>query len=249
MDGFTWALLIGAALLAGGLNAVAGGGSFLTFPALVAAGLPPIVANASSTVATSPGSFASAFAYRRDFVPLPIVGFRPMLAASIIGGFAGAVLLLSTPAAAFDLLVPWLLLIATILFWFGPRLAPLVARHVRIGPVGLLALQLLAGIYGGYFGGAVGIMMLAIYGLFGLDDVRMMNAVKTLLVGSMNAAAVICFIAAGKVDWPPTLAMLVAAVTGGYVGTRLARRINRTVLRLVVTLVGLAMTTAFFLRA
>jgi uncharacterized membrane protein YfcA len=243
-----FALLFIAAFLAGSLNAVAGGGSFLTFPALVFTGVPPIIANASSTVAVFPGSFASAWAYRRDFVPFERVGLWPMLAVSLIGGIAGALLLLWTPARTFDQLIPWLLLGATLLFGFGRRLTQQLAKLFRIGPVSLLAIQFLIAISGGYFGGAIGILMLALYGLFGLEDLNAMNAGKTLLAGTMNAAAVLCFILAGKIWWPQTLVMLVAAVIGGYAGARIARKLDPTGLRIGVTVIGLAMSAAFFLR-
>jgi uncharacterized protein len=243
------ALIFGAAFLAGILNAIAGGGSFLTFPALVFTGVPPIIANASSTVAVSPGSFASAWGYRNDFVPFEKIGLWPMLAISLVGGTLGALLLLWTPARTFDQVVPWLLLGATLLFGFGRQLTPLLLRWFTIGPAALVAIQFLIAIYGGYFGGAIGILMLALYGLFGLKNLTAMNAVKTLLAGTMNGAAVVCFIIAGKVWWPQTLVMLVAAVLGGYAGARIARRIDPTWLRIGVTAVGLAMSAAFFLRA
>ncbi|MEI9984411.1 MAG: sulfite exporter TauE/SafE family protein [Aliidongia sp.] len=243
------ALIFGAAFLAGVLNAIAGGGSFLTFPALVFTGVPPIIANASSTVAVSPGSFASAWGYRNDFVPFEKIGLWPMLAISLVGGTLGALLLLWTPAHTFDRVVPWLLLGATLLFGFGRQLTPLLLRWFTIGPAALVAIQFLIAIYGGYFGGAIGILMLALYGLFGLEDLTAMNAVKTLLAGTMNGAAVVCFIFAGKVWWPQTLVMLVAAVLGGYAGARVGRHIDPTWLRIGVTIVGLAMSAAFFLRA
>ena len=244
-----FALLLVAAVLAGSLNAVAGGGSFLTFPALVFTGVPPIIANASSTVATSPGSFASAWAYRRDFVPFRQVGLWPMLAVSLVGGTAGALLLLWTPARTFDRLIPWLLLGATLLFGFGRQLTPLLLRLFTIGPASLLAIQFLIAIYGGYFGGAIGILMLALFGLFGLEDMNAMNASKTLLAGTLNAAAVVCFILAGKVLWPQTLVMLAGALLGGYAGARIGRRIDPGWLRLGVTVVGLAMSAAFFIKS
>ncbi len=249
MNALDIALIFGAAFLAGILNAIAGGGSFLTFPALVFAGVPPIIANASSTVAVSPGSFASALGYRRDFPPFEKVGLWPMLVISLVGGALGALLLLWTPARTFDQVIPWLLLGATLLFGFGRQLTPLLLRWFTIGPAALMVIQFLIAIYGGYFGGAIGILMLALYGLFGLEDLTAMNAVKTLLAGTMNGAAVVCFIIAGKVWWYPTLVMLVAAVLGGYAGARVARKINPAWLRIGVTTVGLAMTAAFFLRA
>jgi uncharacterized membrane protein YfcA len=247
-DGMSFALLFAAAFLAGSINAVAGGGSFLTFPVLVFTGVPPIIANASSTVALFPGSLASAWAYRRDFTPFAGVGLRAMLAVSVVGGAAGALLLLWTPARTFDQIVPWLLLGATLLFAFGPRLTPLLRRVFPVGPASLLTLQFAIAIYGGYFGGAIGILMLALYGVFGLNDLNAMNAAKTLLAGVMNAAAVVCFVVAGTIWWPQTLVMLIAAVIGGYAGARVARRIDPKWLRAGVTMFGLAMSAAFFLR-
>jgi uncharacterized membrane protein YfcA len=242
-------LLFAAAFLAGIMNAVAGGGSFVTFPALVFTGVPSIIANASSTVAVSPGSFASAWGYRQDFPALPRIGIWPLVAASLAGGICGALLLLFTPQHTFDAIIPWLLLGATLLFAAGRRLTPLLLRWISIGPAALIAAQFAIGIYGGYFGGAIGILMLALFGLFGLSDINAMNALKTLLAGVMNGAAVVCFIIADKVWWPQTLVMLAAAVIGGYIGARLARRMNPALIRALIIIIGFGMTIAFFLRA
>jgi uncharacterized membrane protein YfcA len=241
-------LLFAAALVAGMMNAVAGGGSFVTFPALVFTGVPSIIANASSTVAVSPGSFASAWGYRHDFPALPKIGIWPLVAASLVGGICGALLLLLTPQHTFDALIPWLLLGATSLFAAGRRLTPLLLRWISVGPLTLVAVQFAIGIYGGYFGGAIGILMLALFGLFGLSNIHEMNALKTVLAGLMNGAAVVCFVIAGKVWWPQTLVMLIAAVIGGYFGARVARRMNPNHIRAAITVTGFAMTIAFFLR-
>lgn len=245
----SYLLLIGAAFLAGTMNAIAGGGSFVTFPALVFTGVPSIIANASSTVALFPGAFASAWAYREDYSSFKNVSFRAMLAVSLAGGVTGALLLLLTPQRSFDRVIPWLLLIATIAFAYGPRLAPLMHRFFHVGPAALLLLQYVVAIYGGYFGGAVGLMMLAVWGLFGITDVKAMSASRVLLVGSMNAIAVVCFIIAGKVWWTQTLLMLGGAVVGGYLGARLARRLQPERLRLAITILNIVVTAAFFLRA
>ena len=244
----SYPLLALAAFLAGIINAVAGGGSFLTFPALVFTGVPSIIANASNTVALFPGSFASAWAYREDFERVKGVSFPAMLGVSLAGGITGALLLLTTQQRTFDRVIPWLLLLATVLFALGPTIARRLQGSVRIPPPILLGCQYLVAIYGGYFGGAVGIMMLALLSLYGLTDIHKMNASKTLLVGSMNAVAVVCFVVAGKVWWPQTLVMLVAAVLGGYAGARVARRINPRILRAGITLISIGMTIAFFLR-
>ena len=241
-------LLIGAALLAGLMNAVAGGGSFLTFPALVFTGVPSIIANASSTVALFPGAFASAWGYRDDFQGFEGVRLKAVLLVSTIGGVGGALLLLYTPDKTFDAIVPWLLLTATIAFAFGPWLAPRLHRSFRIRPLTLLPTQFLVGLYAGYFGGAIGLIMMAAWSLLGLTDVKAMNATRTLIGGSMNAAAVVCFVIAGKIWWHQTLIMLVAAVIGGYTGARIGRRMNPRHIRVVITFISVAMTIAFFRR-
>ena len=244
----SYLLLALSAFAAGLINSVAGGGSFFTFPALVFTGVPSIIANASSTMALLPGIFASAWAYRDDFKKSEDFPFRPMLIVSLAGGIAGALLLLYTPQSTFDGMIPWLMLGATFLFTFGPRLSPILARMVHIGPVALLCIQALISIYGGYFGGAIGILMLAAWTLFGLKNIHVMNANRTLLGGAMNTVAVILFVIARKIWWPQTLVMLVAAVIGGYVGARTARRANPRHIRGAVIVVSAAITIAFFLR-
>jgi len=241
-------LLMLAALAAGVMNSVAGGGSFLTFPALVFTGVPSIVANATSTVALFPGALASAWAYRHKFASLEKIALKPAIGVSIAGGVVGALLLLFTSQRTFDIVIPWLLLAATLTFAFGPKVMKTVKRQSWMTPKVLIALQFLMGIYGGYFGGAVGIIMLAVWSLAGIRDIHAMNGGRTLLGGVMNAAAVVCFIIAGKIWWPQTAVMLVAAVTGGYAGARLARDIDPAVIRRVIIVVSTLVTAAFFLR-
>jgi uncharacterized membrane protein YfcA len=243
------ALLFGAGLLAGTMNAAAGGGSFVTFPALVAVGVPSIEANASSTVALLPGSFASALAYRDDFIPLEFLPLRSLFLVSLAGGFTGALLLLLTPVRAFDAIVPWLLLAGSLTFAFGGRVGKALRQVVRIGPPTLLTCQFLLGVYGGYFGGAVGILMLAAWSLFGVSDIRALNATKVLVVGATNAVAVCCFILAGRVWWPQAGIMLVAAVAGGYGGASLVRRLPADSLRTGIVVFNFLITAVFFLRA
>ncbi|TWB45517.1 sulfite exporter TauE/SafE family protein [Nitrospirillum pindoramense] len=249
MDPWTWALLIGAAFVAGILNAVAGGGSFLGFPALVFAGLPPVTANATNTVALFPGSFASVYAYRREFQPIQGVGMVPMVAVSLVGSVAGALLLLWTPESVFVALVPWLLLMATLVFTFGRRLAALLEGSVRLTPTALLCCQFVIAIYGGYYGGGVGILSMAAMTLFGLRDMHAMNAWKTLLSGSLNAIATLTFALSGRVVWAPALAMMVSAVAGGYLGADVARRLPGDHVRRFVIVTGAAMTVYFFAKA
>ena len=244
----SYLLLAISAFAAGLINSVAGGGSFFTFPALVFTGVPSIIANASSTMALLPGILASAWAYRHDFKKSQDFPFVPMLIVSFAGGIAGALLLLYTPQRAFDGMISWLMLGSTLLFTFGPQLSPILARVIHIGPVALLCIHALVSVYGGYFGGAIGILMLAAWSLFGLKDIHMMNANRTLLGAAMNGVAVILFIIAGKIWWPQTLVMLVAAVIGGYVGAHYARRADPRYIRVAVTVISAAITIAFFLR-
>ena len=244
----TIALLIAAAFGAGVMNSVAGGGSFLTFPALVFAGVPSVTANATNTVAMFPASLTAAWAYRRDFPQLEGISARTMLLISLLGGASGAVLLIVTPEHTFNALVPWLLLAATLLFAANKRLTPLLRRHVAIGPVTLAVVQYAISVYGGYFGGAMGIMMLALYGLFGLTNINSMNALKNLLSGSLNAVAVVCFVIAGQVDWGPAAMMLASAMAGGYAGAHTARRMNPDHVRALIIAIGVTMTVIFFLR-
>jgi uncharacterized membrane protein YfcA len=244
----SYLLLICAALAAGLINSVAGGGMFFSFPALVFTGVPSIIANASSTTALMPGTLASAWAYREYFRKSEGFPFVPMVIASLAGGFTGALLLLYTPQNTFDSVMPWLMLAAALLFTFGPRVAPALKRMFHIGPVALVIFQFGVGLYGGYFGGAIGIIMLAAWSVFGLTDIHFMNANRTLMGSVANAIAIVLFIIARKIWWPQTLVMLVAAVIGGYVGARFARNVNRQYLRAFIVVVSFAITIAFFVR-
>lgn len=241
-------LLFAAGFIAGTMNAAAGGGSFVTFPALVAAGVPSLAANASSSVALIPGGFASAFAYRRDLAPFPGISLIALMALSIAGGTAGAVLLLITPQPTFDRIIPWLLLIGTATFAFGPRLNAWVDRRFRIGAGAMYSGQFLLAIYGGYFGGAVGIMMMAVWSLLGVSNIHQMNAAKTILVNLTNLVAVVWFIGAGIVRWPETLTILFAALIGGYGGARIVRRLPQHRVRAAIIVLTSAMTAVFFCR-
>lgn len=241
-------ILIVAAFMGGLMNAVAGGGSFFTFPALVFTGVPAINANASSSIVLFPSVLASAWAYRGELRPFAEVSVRSMWIASVVGGVSGASLLLSTPEQAFDRVIPWLLLASTLVFASGRRLAPMLARAGGHRPGALIAAQFLAAVYGGYFGGAVGLVMLAAWSLFGVSDIRAMNAGRTLYGGSLNAAAVVLFILAQAIWWTPVLVMMVAAMAGGYCGARLFLRLRPSLARGVVIAVSVGVTLAFFLR-
>src|ERR1700730_19349749 len=207
-----------AAFAAGFINAVAGGGSFLTFPALIAAGLPPIDANASNTVALFPGQIAIGYA-ARDGLAKASADSRvnvPILAAiSLIGGILGGILLLLTPQAIFSLIVPWLILFTTLIFAGGNFLIA-DAKKFGLSQKGVFIAQGLVAIYGGHFGGGIGILMLAALTLFGLRDIWLMNTLKILLAVLINAAAVATFITAGLVHWQLTIVLPLAAMAGGY---------------------------------
>ncbi len=248
--------LFAAAVVGGGLNSVAGGGSFFTFPALVVSGVGPIKANATSTVALWPGSLASVAAYRRELGAVPHV--RELSAISIVGGLLGAVILLRTPSATFSALIPYLLLVATLLFAFNAQvkrgLGNVFASTKHGGgatgrvPVALVVTQLCIATYGGFFGGGIGILMLAALSLLGLDNIHEMNALKTLLASCINGIAVVAFIVASAVEWRQAVLMLAGAVIGGYVGASTARRLDPRLVRGFVIAVGCAMTAYFFLR-
>ena len=239
-------LLIVSAFLAGILNAVAGGGSFLTFPALVMAGVPPVEANATSTVAVFPGALASFVGYRSQIRDVGELSVKLVVVVSLIGGAAGAVLLLKTPENVFEAIAPWLLLAATLLFAFGRQASAWLRARVRIGPVTVLLSQFAIAVYGGYFGGGMGIMMLAVYSLYGLTNLHAMNGMKALSAGLLNAVAVVAFVAAHAVHWHEALIMAASALAGGYTGAHVAQRIDQRILRAVVIATGVAMTIWFF---
>jgi hypothetical protein len=244
----SYPLIVGAGLLAGTMNALAGGGTFVTLPALISAGLPSVQANASSTVGLFPGTAASTWAYREGWGSVGQVALRPLLLVTLTGGAIGAFMLLLTPSRIFDFLLPWLLLIATLTLTFGPRLGEWLRRGRHIAPPVVLAAQFALGIYGGYFGGAVGIMMMALWGLLDSRDIKSLNAPRTLLVTAANAMAVLIFIGAHAVRWRETLVLLVAATIGGYYGAVIGKRIPSAVIRAGTLLTAFCITVAFFAR-
>jgi uncharacterized protein len=241
-------LIFGAGLLAGAMNALAGGGSFVSLPALIGAGVPPVQANASSTVALFPGGVASAWAYRDGIGPVGSLGMRPLLIATLCGGLLGAVLLLCTSAAAFTFALPWLLLFASLALAFGRRIGMALRGRGGMHAAVVLAIQFALGIYGGYFGGAVGIMMMAMWSLFEGRDIKSLNAPRTLLVSVANACAVLIFIVAHAVHWPETLVMLIAASIGGYGGALIGKRAPAKVIRMGTLALTFCVTLAFFVR-
>ncbi len=239
-------LLLGAGLLAGTMNAVAGGGSFVGFPAMVLAGLPPVIANASNTVALCPGTLASTWARRHDLRDVAGISPAVMVPVTLAGGLVGAILLLVTPNAAFDKVIPWLLLLATLTFAAGRNLGDWLRRRVTLGRGPFLAMQFTISIYGGYFGGAVGLMMLAAWTLLDAADLGSFAPVRTMMATVANAAAVVCFVIAGVVRWPEVLTMMIAAIAGGYWGARYAGKLPPAVLRWFVVGLSALVTASFF---
>ncbi len=250
MTGTTIGLLFGSAVGAGIMNALAGGGTLLTFPALLLAGVPAIRANATSTVALVPGAAASLAGYRRE-VGSHARWLKTLLIPSLLGGAIGSVLLLMTPEKIFARLAPWLVLFATLLFF----LQLLWARHrqeARAPEPTSWALasvaQFFAAIYGGYFGAGVGIVMLVILGGLGLTDIHAMNGLKNFFGICINTVAAAYFILRGAVDWPLALLMTGGAIIGGFVGANFARRIGKDKARVAVVAIGLGITVVLFLQ-
>jgi uncharacterized membrane protein YfcA len=241
----TAVLLFVAAAIGGAINAVAGGGSFVCFPALLLVGVPPIAANATNTIALWPGTVASAVAYRRELEDVR----RELIAlgiASLAGSWVGATLLLETSNRAFVLFVPWLLLFATLVFSFGGAIGRRLVRGAP-APLGLaIVVQSAIAVYGGYFGGGMGIMMLAVLSLLGMSELHRMNALKTVLATVINGVAVVVFIAAHAVAWTPGLVMVVGGIAGGYGGAAMARRVEPRNVRRLVLAIAWTITLYFF---
>jgi uncharacterized protein len=242
----TYLLLIIAGFGAGFINALAGGGSFLTFPALVISGVPAVMANASSTVALVPGAFTSAVAFREDIRRVNENQWKIWLTVSLAGGILGAWLLLVTSDRTFREIAPWLLLFATLVFAFGRHIGLVMRGRLHGNRISMLCLLFPISLYGGYFGGGIGIMFMAAFGLYGMTDMHASLGMKAILGASLNAIAAILFIAMHKVDWIPTLVMMAAAITGGLVGPMFARRLKPGTIRVIVIGVGLVMTAYFF---
>ena len=247
-------LLFCAALLGGAVNSVAGGGGFIAFPALLFTGMPSINANATNTVALWPGTLASTGAYRKALNGDLLKRIVPLIVITFLGSIFGSTLLLKTRQSTFDHMVPWLLLGATVLFSFGSKVTAWINRHhTEGGPslgrvIGITSLQLCVAIYIGYFGAGVGIVMLALLSMMGMENIHSMNGLKTLLATCGNAMAVIVFIFARAVFWPQALLMVVGAALGGYTGAWFAQKMDPRSVRYVVIAIGYSMTTYFFWR-
>ena len=243
----TYFVTIGAAFVAGAINSVAGGGSFLTFPALILAGVPPIPANATNNGAMWVGTIGGARGYWQD-----VRAHRHMLysvlAVSTVGSLIGAVLLLSTPSQTFARLIPWLLLFATVIFALSPYLVPKNPEGDPQNQGWQHVVQFIVSIYGGYFGAGMGILMLAVLAFSGLPTFNAANGMKNVLSVAINGVALIPFLLARVVDWRFAVPMAIFALLGGYFGAKFFRRVPTSVARAIVITIGLTMTTLFFVR-
>jgi len=247
------AFLVGSSVAAGAINSVAGGGTLLSFPAAMASGMPAVIANATNAVAMTPGSLAAAWGYRR------FLGEKARLAAwllfpAAVGATLRAIILRYTRPSLFEAIVPWLILGATLVILLqqlgltaGARASSQPVHESRRLAL-IMFFQLLVGIYAGYFGGAMGIIMLAYLSLLGGMEIHQMNAIKNLLAALMNGVASVYFIACGMVDFRGALLMTVGAVAGGFIGARIARRVQPRVVRWAVIVIGLSLTATFAIR-
>jgi uncharacterized membrane protein YfcA len=244
-------LLALAGGLAGALNAVAGGGTFFTFAALLAAGLPPITANATSAVALAIGSAASAAAYRRELAAL-WRGALWLALASGTGALVGALALVALDNVTFRAMIPWLLLFATVVFAFGPRIARTFGAEAEAAPgparrLTAAALQFLTAVYGGFFGAGMGFLMLASLGLTEGADYHRINAIKQILAVVIQGVAIVVFVHGEVVSWTPAITVMIAAIAGGYLGVGLARKVPSSIMRGFVIASGAALTAYYFL--
>ena len=253
MDLTHGAVSFGAGLIAGAINAVAGGGTLLTFPTLIWLGLNSITANATSTVAVWPGQVSGVIGYRDELKTLER-RFLYLAIPSLIGGLGGAYLLRLTPSSVFDKLVPYLILSATVLFMVQE---PIQRRMKVSNPdahksaawfAGAVVFQFTVGVYGGYFGAGIGILMLAALSILGMTDIHQMNGFKVMLGGAVNALAVIYFISQKMVYWPDVGSMALGAVAGGLLGAGMAYKVGRTAVRRVVILIGFGMAASLFFK-
>lgn len=241
-------IILLAAFFAGVLNTIAGGGTFLTFPALVFIGVPPVVANATSAVAVFPGYLGGALGFRNELGQFETKKIIRLVLITFAGGLIGSLLLLISSNKAFSLIVPFLLFAATLAFLFGDRIRDWAAHKNRavtsFGGIGLL----LVSIYGGYFNGGLGIVLLALFALWGMTNIHEMNGLKNGLSFALSAISVAVFAIGGLVEWPHALAMMLASTLGGYAGAPIARALPKTTVRLIIALVGFSMSAVFFAR-
>jgi len=245
-------LLFAAAVIAGAINSVAGGGSFISFPTLLFIGIPPVNANATNTVALWPGQVASIGAYRGELEKLPWRQIMPLLITGILGGIFGAWVLLKTPQNTFLRLVPWLLLIATLIFTFSGRITQWVRRRTaehhttEFATTRGVLIQVFIAFYIGYFGAGAGILILAMLAFLGMDQIHTMNALKALLTTVSNGVAMLLFVVSHAVYWPETILMIIGSTLGGYFGAHFAQKTKPENVRRIVIAIGFILTGYFF---
>ena len=244
----TIAILFIAALWAGVQNALAGGGSFVTLPALMLSGLDARAANIASTVALFPGQTTTGWVGRRMVSGAAGLSFRTLFAISLVGGVIGAFLLLATPSTFFARLVPWLVLFATALFAWGTWFRNPGEEGATVGPRTAAVIQFCIGVYGGYFGGGIGFLMLAVLTAAGVA-VRSAGATKNVLASVMNASAATVFVLTTAVPWPRVLVVAIGSAMGGFLGAHALKRVDERLIRIFVIVLGVVLTTALFLRA
>lgn len=239
----------GAGMLGGAMNALAGGGTFATLPALIALGLPANIANATSNVALLPGALASTAAFRDELGPVGGLSVRLIVGVTFLFGLVGSLLLVLTPTETFDALIPWLLLFAFVVMAFGKRASDWLHERVTIGRRTLLGTQAMLGVYGGYFGGGVGLILTALYGLLANIGPRELFAIRTANLAAANMAAAIIFIGFAMVWWWACIPMLIGSIIGGWVGAKLGKRLSHRTVRIWTLLLTGATTAVFFVRA
>jgi uncharacterized membrane protein YfcA len=247
-------ILMLAGATAGLMNSIAGGGTLVTFPSLVWVGLPAIIANATSTVALLPATLGGTFGYRKKIRHISS-WLRLFVPVSLLGGLLGGILLVQTPSKTFDVMVPFLILFATILFMAQSAVVRFLRTHPkhdasgsRTWVYGAVVFQFAVAVYGGYFGAGIGILMLASLAILGFEDIHEMNTLKVILGFLINIVAAIYFIASGLIDWPDALVMAVGALSGGYFGAHFAQRVPQKRVRSLISIIGLAISVAMFYR-
>lgn len=248
METYEVFLLITASFFAGIINSIAGGGSFLTFPALVFAGVPTIAANATSAVAVFPGYLSGALGFAKELKAFPKSKFLLLIFLSISGGVLGSILLLITPEVVFSFIIPWLLGFATLLFAFGNYVSKLAEKTSDTNGFKSNIATLLVCIYGGYFNGGLGIVLLALFSTLGMRDIHLMNGLKNIMSFALSAASVVTFAIAGIVFWKYAIIMMIAATIGGYFGVIVARKLSKSIIRIIIVIIGTIMTFIFFIK-
>jgi len=221
-----WLIIIIAGFTAGMLNAIAGGGSFITLPALTLIGIPPIMANATGTAALLPGYIASVWRFRHDIKAVPSLPFLPLFYLALSGGAMGASLLLLGSDALFTIIIPWLILVATLLFLFKDRLTNRrKSTKQSLSTVVSSLIFFIICVYGGYFNGGIGVILLTAFSFLGMQNLKEMNGLKNLVSAILTSIAVCIYIIGGKIEWLPALIMGISAATGGYIGASISYKI------------------------